>query len=372
MTALARRTETTPNRGVDISTQPLAHSLPVSAGRSVFTPCDVLSRQWEVPHIAVPLSSVGAGLALVSQTHDRFDSGWKTYKFCRGAIMKILRAFSCVCLVSGLYGSGAIQAHERDQVLVLGDSVAFAYINSAGYEYINPENFVGFANDLHHRLDVEVVDAGCPGETTGSFLSSTAPDNGCRAYRAAFPLHVAYGSTQLHFAGEYLRHNRDVHAVTITLGANDGFLLEASCATQANPTTCIEDGVPSLLASVAANLQTILADLRATGFGGAIILTNYYSVDYSDAAGTGLTELLNTAIAAPARAYGAAVADLFTAFKQVADNPQYGGKTCNAGLLNASVQNQLLCDVHPSQSGHRLIAETLIRTYQLNKDRQDF
>jgi lysophospholipase L1-like esterase len=154
-----------------------------------------------------------------------------------------------------------------------------------------------------------------------------------------------------------------VRAVTITLGANDGFLLEDACATQPNPTACIEDGVPALLASVERNLQTILADLRATGFGGAIILTNYYSVDYSDAAGTELTALLNTAIAAPARAYGAIVADLFTAFQKAASHPAFGGKTCNAGLLNASVADQSLCDVHPSQSGHRLITDTLIRTY---------
>jgi lysophospholipase L1-like esterase len=280
--------------------------------------------------------------------------------------MKLLRVFACAGLVAGMCAGATAGAFERDQVLVLGDSVAFAYINSAGYEYINPENFVGFANDLHHRLGVEAVDAGCPGETTGSFLSSTAPDNGCRAYRAAFPLHVAYGATQLAFATNYLKHNRNVRAVTITLGANDGFLLEDSCATQANPTVCIEAGVPALLASIETNLATILADLRGTGYGGAIILTNYYSVDYSDASGTALTALLNTAIAAPAHAYGAVVADLFTAFQKVAANPVFGGKTCNAGLLNASVTNQLLCDVHPSQSGHRLITDTLIRTYALS------
>jgi len=28
------------------------------------------------------------------------------------------------------------------------------------------------------------------------------------------------------------------------------------------------------------------------------------------------------------------------------------------------VQNQLLCDVHPSQSGHLLIAQTIARAYQ--------
>jgi hypothetical protein len=53
------------------------------------------------------------------------------------------------------------------------------------------------------------------------------------------------------------------------------------------------------------------------------------------------------------------VADLFTAFKNVASAAAFGGNSCNAGLLNASVQNQLLCDVHPSQSGHQLIAKTI-------------
>jgi hypothetical protein len=52
--------------------------------------------------------------------------------------------------------------------------------------------------------------------------------------------------------------------------------------------------------------------LRATGFGGAIVITNYYSLDYSDAAGTGLTALLNGALEASAAAYGAVVADLGT------------------------------------------------------------
>jgi hypothetical protein len=83
--------------------------------------------------------------------------------------------------------------------------------------------------------------------------------------------------------------------------------------------------------------------------------------NYSDAAGTGLTASLNGAIAAPAAAFGAVVADLFTAFRIVASKPIFTGRTCNAGLLNASPQNQFLCDVHPSQSGHRLIAQAIAR-----------
>jgi phospholipase/lecithinase/hemolysin len=77
-----------------------------------------------------------------------------------------------------------------------------------------------------------------------------------------------------------------------------------------------------------------------------------------------VTVLLNGAIAAPTAAYGAVVADVFTAFQTVASNPLFGGKTCNAGLLNASAAKQLLCDVHPTQSGHRLIAKTIARAYR--------
>jgi lysophospholipase L1-like esterase len=279
--------------------------------------------------------------------------------------MKLLRMFPLAWLAASLGIGGIAAADERGEALVLGDSVAFAYIASAGFEYINPENFVGFANRLDDTFK-NAADAGCPGETTGSFLSSTAPDNGCRAFRAHFPLHVTYSSTQLDFATTYLKRHRDVRLVTITLGANDGFLLEDACASQADPTACIEAGLPTLLAAVAHNMQTILADLRATGFGGAIVITNYYSLDYSNAAATGLTQLLNGAISAPAAAYGAVVADLFTAFKNVASAPAFGGNSCNAGLLNASVQNQLLCDVHPSQSGHQLIAKAI--THALPND----
>jgi lysophospholipase L1-like esterase len=289
---------------------------------------------------------------------------------------KLMSVFPCVCLAAAIGVGGTAAAkdggasrdedggRDRDSALVLGDSVPFAFIASAGFEYINPDNFHGFADDLDDKLPLDTVDAACPGETTSSFLSATGPDNGCRAFRAHFPLHVAYNATQLQFAQAFLKQHRDVRLITITLGANDGFLLEASCASQADPATCIAAGVPTLLATVEHNMQTILADLRATGFGGTIIITNYYSVDYSDAAGTGLTALLNGAIKAPAAAFGAVVADLFTAFQAVATQPAFGGKTCNAGLLNASVSNQLLCDVHPSQSGHRLIARTIARTFR--------
>jgi lysophospholipase L1-like esterase len=266
-------------------------------------------------------------------------------------------------LLSSLIG-GTAAAQDRRDALVLGDSVAFGYIASVGFEYFytDADNFIGFANDLGRRLDLDVVNASCPGETTGSFLSATAPDNGCRAYRGLFPLHVDYKSTQLEFATQYLRRHREVRLVTLILGANDGFLLEASCASNSTPAlvaACIAAGAPALLNTVATNTAKILGDLRATGYGGTIVVANYYSLDYSDAAGTALTADLNAAIAAPTQAYGAVVADVFTAFKTIASKPAFGGKTCNTGLLNPDVVNQFVCNIHPAQTGHRLIAKTI-------------
>jgi lysophospholipase L1-like esterase len=259
---------------------------------------------------------------------------------------------------------------HHDKVLVLGDSIAFGYIaavESEGYFYTRPENFIGFANDLGERLHLDVVNASCPGATTGSFLSSTVTDNGCQGsqgYRELYRLHVDYQGAQLDFATRYLRAHRGVRLVTITLGANDGLLLEKSC--DFDP-TCIQSGLPAVLSTVATNIGKILAELRATGYGGTIILTNYYSIDYSDSIQQGVTEstaALNAAIAAPAAAYGAVVADVFTAFQTVASDPAFGRQTCKTGLLNPDVSIPNACNEHPALTGHRLIDRTIAHALQ--------
>ena len=278
--------------------------------------------------------------------------------------MNISRAISRLFLFGALGLSAAVTAQDRRDALVLGDSIAFSYIASVGYDYFytNPENFSGFSDELGRRYHLNVVNAACPGETTGSFLSATAPDYGCRAFRSLYPLHANYRLTQLDFATTYLRSHRGVRLVTLTLGANDGFLLEASCASNSTPLLaeeCVEAGAPAVLAAVGQHIATILAAVRATGYAGAIVVTNYYSLDYSDLAGTALTADLNAAIAAPASAYGAVVADVFTAFATVANNTPFGGKTCDTGLLNPDVYSPYVCNDHPAQTGHRLIAKTI-------------
>jgi lysophospholipase L1-like esterase len=261
-----------------------------------------------------------------------------------------------------LFFAGSAPAVARDDglYLALGDSVVFGYITKAGFEYGNPHNFIGYPDYVGRALRFTATNASCPGEATGGFISLTGADNGCRPYRAAAPLHVSYTGTQLHFATAFLAAHRNTKLVTIGLGANDAFLLQGTCG---GDPQCINAGLPQVLATISANMHTILHALRSTHFHGVLVVVNYYSLDYTDAAGTGLTRLLNQAITASAQADHAVVADAFSAFKTAANTPFAGGKTCRAGLLNASPQDQFLCDVHPSQSGQQLLGATVENAY---------
>ncbi len=251
------------------------------------------------------------------------------------------------------------QGESGPHYLALGDSVSFGFITQAGFEYVNANNFIGFPTYAGQGAKLNVVNAACPGETTGSFLSAAAPDDGCHQFRTAgAQLHVSYSSTQLDFALAFLKLHPQTRLITVGLGADDVLLLRAACL---GDPLCIESGLPAVLAAVAANMETILTDLRATGFTGTIVVVNYYSVDYSDPTETALISTLNDALAAAAAQAGGVVADVFTAF-QTATLPA-GGKTCNAGLLNASPASQFTCDIHPSQSGQMLIGRTVTQTF---------
>jgi lysophospholipase L1-like esterase len=275
--------------------------------------------------------------------------------------MNRARVSALLLMLTGATIAASAQGASGPRYLALGDSVSFGFITQAGFEYVNADNFIGFPTYAGQGAKLNVINAACPGETTGSFLSSAAPDDGCHQFRlAGAQLHVSYSSTQLDFALAFLKSHPQTRLVTVGLGANDLLLLRAACL---GDPLCIANGLPAVLAAVTANVETILTDLRATGFTGTIIVVNYYSVDYSDPTETGLTSALNDALAVAAAQAGGVVADVFTAF-QTATVPA-GGKTCNAGLLNGSFSsaNQFTCDIHPSQSGQMLIGKVVAQTF---------
>ncbi|HEY9286869.1 MAG TPA: GDSL-type esterase/lipase family protein [Candidatus Dormibacteraeota bacterium] len=281
------------------------------------------------------------------------------------AIGTIVLAFG---LLSTTAGSG-VAASSGDEnngpaYLALGDSVVFGFISGDGFAYRNADNFVGYPDYAGRALRLQSVNASCPGEASGGF--QTPPpggnDNGCRPFKANFPLHVSYGtaSTQLAFATAFLRSHRNTHLVTLGLGANDLFILQRVCgANQA----CLGAG----LAAMSANISAILSALRATGYDGVLEVVNYYSLDYGDPNQVGGAELLNQFVTASAAAHHAVVADAFDAFKNAA--VVAGGHTCEAGLLNIGTSTPAPafpnCDVHPSQSGQQLLARVVEETYRM-------
>src|SRR5262252_61638 len=246
--------------------------------------------------------------------------------------------------------------------LALGDSVAFGYsplIVAAG-QAGNPANFVGYPETAARILDLDDVNASCPGEATSGFISSSGTDNGCRSYKAAFPLHVDYRGTQLAFALNFLETHRHVRLVTMDIGANDVFVLQRQCA---GDPTCISKGVPDVLANIQANLEFIFGQIRTVAhYRGRLVTLSYYSFSYYslayDQASAAATQTRNAPIVAATKKFGGRIADGFGAFRPLA--VAAGNSSCAAGLLIQLSPGS--CDVHPSPLGRDLLARAVVQS----------
>jgi len=180
-------------------------------------------------------------------------------------------------------------------------------------------------------------------------------DNGCHDYRAAFPLHVAYSTTtpQLAFAISYLRSHHHVSLVTIDIGANDVFVLQKQCNMVP---TCINAGLPAVLATIKTNLEFIFDQIRnAADYRGRLVSLTYYSLSY-DQPSAAATEALNQPIIEATRAFHGILASGFDAFKTAA--LAAGGSSCAAGLLIMLPTGG--CDVHPTPRGRDLLAQAIL------------
>jgi lysophospholipase L1-like esterase len=260
---------------------------------------------------------------------------------------------------NGEHGNGG----EGQSYLALGDSVPFGYQPFPAL-FSDADNFVGYPEIVAERLDLKDVNATCPGEATGGFLSLTGTDNGCRPYRAVAPLHVRYKTSQMDFALKYLRsHKHSISLVTLTLGANDGFLFvkaHPECFSATPPATC-PALLGGLLITIRTNLDTILSNIRGAGYHGLIVAVTYYATNYADPVGVGGTLALNAQMIAAGAAHNVLIASGFDAFAPVAATA--GGDSCAAGLvIPTPLDPKSPCDVHPTPLGRDLLAGAVIQT----------
>jgi len=267
----------------------------------------------------------------------------------------LLLAVSATLLVWPLQAASD-SSDENASYVALGDSVAF------GFDPLLPpgaaDNFIGYPEIIEAAKHVQhvskAINIACPGETSGSFLSTSVPDNGCHDYKAYVGLHTVYSGTQLSYAASLLRSDKHIDLVTINLGGNDMRLLQAGCNYQA---ACIIAGLQPVLTAYGENLTAIFQGLRVdAGFQGNIVLVTYYSPDYQDPLQTGAMYALNAVATQVAGAFGVLIADGFAAFAQASASS--GGRPCAAGLLVQLPDGS--CDVHPSPAGRALLADAVL------------
>jgi hypothetical protein len=252
------------------------------------------------------------------------------------------------------------KAGPPQQYLALGDSIAFGF--NPLLNPTNADNFIGYPTPAAAALNKTLTNASCPGETSSHFINLAAADHGCAFWRAYYPLHVKYATTQLVFADAFLQANPNTHLVSIDIGPNDLFVLRDGCG---GVITCIEAGLPGVLATLSANLDTIYGHIRnLDGFKNKLVALTIYSLDYSDPVGTAITSLLNQVVEDRTRAWGGVVADGFTAFEVA--SLAFNGDTCAAGLRIVVSASPLTCDVHPSPAGRDLLAQAIVNALRVD------
>ena len=270
----------------------------------------------------------------------------------------VLLATLATTLLAGPAIHSTLAASNRPQAyLALGDSVAFGFNPTLNFS--NPNNFIGYPTPVAAAIKETLTNAACPGETSSHFVVINGSDNGCGNYRSQYPLHVSYSSateTQLEFTDEFLQSNPKTLVVSINIGANDLFVLQNKCL---GSISCIVAGLPAMLATLSANLDTIYGHIRnLDGYKHKLVALTYYSLNYSDPVTTGVISQVNQVVAARTLAWKGIVADGFGAFE--AASTANGGDTCAAGLRIVVVSSPLTCDIHPSSAGRDLLAQAIV------------
>lgn len=247
------------------------------------------------------------------------------------------------------------------QYLALGDSVTFGYMEPTvvpAPNYANAAAFPGYPEQLGARLRLSVANAACPGETSASLVSASAPSNGCESNPAHLsadnyrihPLHVKYKGSQLAFALSYLHRHHNVRLITLMIGANDFFLCQETtsdgCASEQNATA----------AKVTKNIHTILSAIRHKAhYTGQLVIVNYYSLNYAVPAVNAESQLLNKVQDTAAKPFNVKIADGYGELQ--AASAHSGDNTCTAGLLTQLSTGG--CGIHPSYAGQALLAQAL-------------
>jgi lysophospholipase L1-like esterase len=290
-----------------------------------------------------------------------------------------MRSFPLIYPLLAVLVSPVLAANDNYTYLALGDSISFGMnvtlLPPYSQQTPTPTEFIGYPEVVAAVERQKEVDASCPGETSGSFLNSSAPDNGCNSshfqppappippFKTTIGLHTAYTGAQMDFAESQLKANKHINLVTVTIGGNDVLLALPQLQQCGANTTCAQAVLAPVLQTYAANLTQILSRIRAH-YQGTLVLMTYYSpapaLDSVTEALNGVITQVATQLSAQPNFPRIAIADGFTAFQLA--SALFNHDACQAGLLiklPPSPYNTSPCDVHPSPIGRDLLAATV-------------
>ncbi len=277
------------------------------------------------------------------------------------AILALVGAFTASVPVT----AAAVDSSRPIEYLALGDSLAFGYNPLVPLaDRTNAANFPAYPDLVAVALRDHLTNASCSGETTSHLISLTGSDHGCGDWRFVYhwALHADYDDasspiSQLAFADGFLQSHPKTRLVTIDIGANDLGRLRDVCGGVEN-VGCIVAGIPAMLQTMTANLDTIYGHIRnVDGYNHKLVALTFYSPNYADVLTTGAIMQVNQVLVERTEAWGGIVADGFGAFAVA--SAAYGGDTCAAGLRIALPGGG--CDDHPSEAGRELLAQTIVQ-----------
>lgn len=297
-----------------------------------------------------------------------------------------MKYIAILSLVLSLLGGPVFgQNNNTATYLALGDSVPFGMNVTLLPPYSSqppaPAAFVGYpeiVTTAEHAVD---VNASCPGETSATFLNSSAPDYGCNSphivpsptagfppvtippFKTTYGLHSTYTGAQMDFAESQLQANKNISLVTLNIGANDVLLVLPQLELCGANAACAQNVLTPVLQSYAANLAQILLTIRAE-YQGKFILMTYYSpapaLDSLTQAVNGVMTQVASQLSTQPGFTPITIADGYAAFQLASTFSNHDA--CQAGLLiqlPPSPYDSSPCDIHPSPLGRDLLAVTV-------------
>jgi lysophospholipase L1-like esterase len=273
-----------------------------------------------------------------------------------------------VCGVTAATVTAAGTPSDARYFVALGDSLSTGYQPTLRGDGIETRS--GYVDDVYWRErqythDLELVDFGCPGDTTTSLLTGV----GNYALAARLRCDRSDGS-QLKAALAFL-HSHDkpgeVPLITIDIGIND----LNRCSRLPDPSSCLEAGE----GAISTNLPRILHALRqAAPTGTEFAAMTLYDTYLGKSAAAGATgsdaeafldayREVNTTISADDAAAGFRTADVANAFDTYDTTPvTWRGtrapinvaRTC--GLTWSCAPHPIGHNIHPNDHGYRVIA----------------